>query len=131
MKTPITDIPGIGPATAEALAAGGFVSAEAIANSDVASLSSVPGFGPVRSERTIAAAKAILPFLEMDPVPRKKAMKVKPAPVKKDKLKAKSAKKKKEKSKKFDKKTSKKKKAKKDSKKSSKKPSKKGKKKKK
>lgn len=93
MKTPITDIPGIGPATAEALVAGGFASAESIATSEIADLSSVPGFGPVRAARLIAAAIAIVPVKKSKPVAKKKVAKVKPKSKNTDKLKAKSSKK--------------------------------------
>lgn len=59
MSTPITDITGIGPAAAATLAKHGFDSAEAVASSDVESLCSVPGFGAVRAQGVIQAAKAI------------------------------------------------------------------------
>ncbi len=60
MPTPVTQISGIGPSTAELLRASGFRSAEKIASSDAKSLSAVPGFGPVRAQATIAAAKALV-----------------------------------------------------------------------
>ncbi len=59
MKTPLTDITGIGPAAATMLTKYGFDSAEAIASSDVESLCVVPGFGPVRAQGVILAAKAV------------------------------------------------------------------------
>ena len=57
MPTPITEIPGIGPSTAETLKVSGFKSCEKIASSTVEALCAVSGFGPTRAKATIAAAK--------------------------------------------------------------------------
>ena len=56
MPTPVTAIPGIGPATADLLGKNGFTSAESIAETSVEKLSLVPGFGEIRAANTIKAA---------------------------------------------------------------------------
>ena len=56
MPTPVTAIPGIGPATADLLGKHGFTSAESIAETSVEKLSLVPGFGEIRAVNTIKAA---------------------------------------------------------------------------
>lgn len=56
MPTALTSISGIGPAAAELLKQHDFKSAEDIANTTVAQLSAVPGFGEIRSQSTINAA---------------------------------------------------------------------------
>ena len=60
MSTPLTEIPGIGPAAAAVLKEKGFKNAEAIAKASPTALGAVPGFGPVRTGQTIAAAIALL-----------------------------------------------------------------------
>ena len=59
MSTPITDITGIGPATADILSEQGYKSAEDLAATNVKTLCAVPGFGPIKAKSTIAAAKKI------------------------------------------------------------------------
>lgn len=60
MKTPITDIVGIGSSAAAILAKHGFQSAEDIAASDVNALCAVPGFGPVRAKTILAEAVKVV-----------------------------------------------------------------------
>lgn len=93
MKTPITEISGIGPATADALVACGFASVEAIAASDVASLCVVPGFGLARAQRVIAAAKALKAAAKPEPKAKAASAPVKSSEAKVDKLKTKKSKK--------------------------------------
>ena len=59
MSTAITEISGIGPATAKVLQEGGFATAESIASSSVAALTAVPGFGLIRAKNVVAAAKKV------------------------------------------------------------------------
>ena len=60
MATPLTEIPGIGPSTAEILQAQGFDSAETLAASTVEKVSEVPGFGTLRATAVIRAANELL-----------------------------------------------------------------------
>jgi len=75
MSTPITDIAGIGPAAAAVLSENGYYSAEDIASTDVESLCSAPGFGPVRASAAIAAAIKITPTKKTSPSKPKKKKK--------------------------------------------------------
>ena len=59
MPTPLTEIPGIGPSTAEVLQANGFDSAETLAASTVEKISEVPGFGTSRATTVLEAARQI------------------------------------------------------------------------
>lgn len=69
----LTQISGIGPATADVLTSNGFDSVQAIANATVAALSRVPGFGPARAAVVIGAAKAALSVPEAsEPTPSAK-----------------------------------------------------------
>lgn len=77
MKTPITEIPGIGPSTAETLAAHGFASVEDIAASDIESLSKVPGFGRVKAGRAIVTAITLVPVVQPETNTKKKPTAVK------------------------------------------------------
>ena len=56
----LTQISGIGPATAGVLESNGFVSVQAIAQAAEAELATVPGFGSARAATIIAAARAVL-----------------------------------------------------------------------
>lgn len=64
MSTPLTEIPGIGPSTAEVLQAHGFDSAETLAASAVKKVSEVPGFGEIRAAAVLKAANAIVDIEE-------------------------------------------------------------------
>jgi len=61
MKPAITDIAGIGPAAATALAEHGFSSIKSLATSSVEALAAVPGFSTARAAKVIAAATELLP----------------------------------------------------------------------
>ena len=61
MKPAITDISGIGPASASVLAEHGFSSIESLATTTVKALAAVPGFSAARAAKVIAAAGALLP----------------------------------------------------------------------
>ena len=56
MTTPLTDLPGIGPATSQLFVEAGFTTIESIANADPANLAQVKGIGPHRAValRTVA-----------------------------------------------------------------------------
>jgi NAD-dependent DNA ligase len=56
MTTPILDVKGIGPATAERLSAAGITTAEALAATTVRELADIPGFGAIRAKQIIAQA---------------------------------------------------------------------------
>lgn len=60
MPIALTRIPGIGPSTAKVLIENGFKSAQQLADSTIAQLAAVPGFGAARASRTINAAIASL-----------------------------------------------------------------------
>jgi predicted RecB family nuclease len=60
MSTPLTNIKGIGPSTAEDLQAHGIESTEDLANASVSEISAVPGFGAVRAQQIKEAAAALL-----------------------------------------------------------------------
>jgi NAD-dependent DNA ligase len=59
-KQQITNIPGIGAATARVLVDAGFPSVEAIAKASEDKLAVVPGFGPSRAAVVIAAARDLV-----------------------------------------------------------------------
>lgn len=59
MSTPLTEVPGIGPSTAEVLQANGFDSAETLAASTLEKISEVPGFGASRATAVLEAARNI------------------------------------------------------------------------
>ena len=59
-EAPLTQIPGIGPATAQTLTKSGFGSVEAIARASAGDLAKVQGFGQVRASVVIAAAQAMM-----------------------------------------------------------------------
>lgn len=61
MKPTIIDIPGIGPAAAEALAEHRIKTLAGLAHASVEKVSAVPGFSEARATKVIAAAKALLP----------------------------------------------------------------------
>tara|TARA_R110002111_G_scaffold12219_1_gene36389 strand:- start:109 stop:510 length:402 start_codon:yes stop_codon:yes gene_type:complete len=69
MSTAITDITGIGPSIAKTLAENGFHTAEDIAVTDVDTLCTIPGIGPVKAKATIAAAAAMVTFDAIEPEP--------------------------------------------------------------
>lgn len=56
----LTQISGIGPATARVLTENGFATVEAVATATSAGLARVPGFGSARAAVVIAAAKSLL-----------------------------------------------------------------------
>ncbi len=58
--TEITEIKGLGPATAKVFAKGGFSTVGDIARATVADLATVPGVGEVRASSLIGAARAML-----------------------------------------------------------------------
>lgn len=60
MSTPLVHIPGVGPATARALRAAGFDTAESIAGANVGALTTVPGIGLVRAEMIHTSAQRLL-----------------------------------------------------------------------
>ena len=61
MNSAITDITGIGPAAATALAEHGFTSLKSIATTTVEKLSAVPGFSEARAAKVIVSAAELLP----------------------------------------------------------------------
>ena len=75
MGKTITDIPGIGPSTAEVLAKNGFKTLQQIAGSTVEKLAAVPGFGMIRAARVIKLANALptAPVTKSSPVARTRA----------------------------------------------------------
>ncbi len=77
MNTPLTQIEGVGPAMANALASNGYAFAEDVAGCDLESLCTVPGIGAVRGEKLLAAAKSLVahekPVDKMKPAKDKKA----------------------------------------------------------
>jgi hypothetical protein len=60
MSSAITDITGIGPAAAAALAEKGIKSLRSLARASVERVSTVPGFSPARAQKVIAAAAELL-----------------------------------------------------------------------
>lgn len=56
MVSCVTNVAGIGPSTAALLTEHGIESAEALANSPLERLLSIPGFGPARAQSVLAAA---------------------------------------------------------------------------
>ena len=112
MATPLTEIPGIGPSTAEILQAQGFDSAETLAASTVEKVSEVPGFGRLRATAVIRAANELVNTTATESAESKNAKDESKASTKKDKKKKQKDKAKKGKGK--DKKKKKKKKDKKD-----------------
>ena len=60
MSTPLTDVSGIGPSTAEILQAHGIESAEALATASISEITAVPGFSDFRATRVQEAAAALL-----------------------------------------------------------------------
>ena len=91
MSTPVTEISGIGHATADILKEHGFGTAESIATSAASALAVVPGFGPIRSKNVIAAAKKVASAAKKSTAGKAKAKKKKaPKSSPKSKSKAKS-----------------------------------------
>ncbi|MEA3548185.1 MAG: helix-hairpin-helix domain-containing protein [Thermodesulfobacteriota bacterium] len=60
MKKKLTDIPGIGPATAVIMDEQGFTTILDVANATPDMLTAMPGFGIIRANRIIAAAQKLL-----------------------------------------------------------------------
>jgi hypothetical protein len=60
MKTSITEVAGVGPVAAKALAEHGINSVEDLARTDPVQLSTVPGFGIIRAKQCVAAATALV-----------------------------------------------------------------------
>lgn len=56
----LTEIPGIGPATAKTLSESGFSTVDDIARASTVSLATVPGFGEARAAAVITAAQSLL-----------------------------------------------------------------------
>ena len=87
MATPLTEIPGIGPSTAEILQTQGFDSAETLAASTVEKVSEVPGFGSLRASAVIRAANELLNINTTENAESKTAKTKNKASPKKDKKK--------------------------------------------
>jgi predicted RecB family nuclease len=60
MNPTITDVPGIGPTTAEALAEHRIKTVRALANASLEKIAAVPGFSEARAAKVKAAAAALL-----------------------------------------------------------------------
>jgi nucleotidyltransferase/DNA polymerase involved in DNA repair len=60
MHNPLLQVKGVGPATAEHLAAAGITTIEALAAVTVEQLAGFPGFGDLRARQVIAHAEALL-----------------------------------------------------------------------
>ena len=60
MKKKLTDIPGIGPATAVIMDEQGFTNILDVANATPEMMTELPGFGIIRANRIIAAAQKLL-----------------------------------------------------------------------
>jgi hypothetical protein len=60
MNPTITDVPGIGPATAEALAEHRIKTLRALASASLEKIAAVPGFSEARAAKVKAAAAALL-----------------------------------------------------------------------
>jgi hypothetical protein len=67
MKQSLTDITGIGPATADILSQHGFSNIELIARATVIELITVPGFSEIRANSVIQHAQSLLPVVENVP----------------------------------------------------------------
>ena len=67
MKPTIIDIPGIGPAAAEALAEHRINTLSGLARASVEMVSAVPGFSEARAAKVIAAANQLLPTPDETP----------------------------------------------------------------
>ena len=64
MPTDLTDVSGIGSATAEIFKNNGIRSVEDLASADIKDVLAIPGFGESRAAEVIAAAKMIVVDLE-------------------------------------------------------------------
>ena len=93
MKQVITDITGIGPAAAAALAEQGFSSLKALAKASVEQVSAVPGFSAARAQKVIAAAAELLATSTAETTTADRPEKVRKDKKKKDKKKGKKGKK--------------------------------------
>jgi NAD-dependent DNA ligase len=60
MGKTISDIPGIGPSTAEVMAKNGYKTVQQIAETTAEKLGGVPGFGMIRATRVIKLANEVL-----------------------------------------------------------------------
>ncbi len=58
-RAALTEVPGVGVATAETLVEHGFADVRSVAAADAGDLGRVPGFGPVRAAAVKAAAEAL------------------------------------------------------------------------
>jgi hypothetical protein len=98
----LTEIPGVGDATATTLGESGFPDVEAVARASEKELAAAPGFGPLRAATVIAAARAVLAASDTsaDEKPGKKRKDKKNKDKKKDKKKKKKREKNKTKKKK-------------------------------
>ena len=67
MNPTIIDIPGIGPAAAEALAEHRIKTVAGLARASVEKVSAVPGFSEARAAKVIAAANQLLPTPDKTP----------------------------------------------------------------
>lgn len=93
MATPVIDIVGVGPHSANVLMAHGYKSAEHVVKATVEELADVPGFGPARAKNVLTAARELLKTGATEPTETKKKN------TKKDKAKKKTKKADKKKSK--------------------------------
>jgi len=66
-NTELTEITGIGEATAGVLNRAGFKSAEDIADAAIEDISAVPGFGYMRAQRTRVAARELVGSTDAEP----------------------------------------------------------------
>jgi NAD-dependent DNA ligase len=73
MKPAIIDIPGIGPAAAEALAEHRVKSLASLARASVETISAIPGFSEARAAKVIAAAAELLALTGNTPPVKDKA----------------------------------------------------------
>jgi NAD-dependent DNA ligase len=90
----LTQISGIGPATARTLAVNGFSTIKEVAGATAGQLAQVPGFGAARAAAVIAAAKSLLKTAEAPETGKGKKKKRKGKGKKKEKKKEKKGKKK-------------------------------------
>lgn len=90
MNTPIIEISGVGPQTAEALSQNGYTSAEDLALATEKDLLNIKGFGAVRARKIIEAASELVHAISIKPKTQK-SVDTSAAPKKKKKSAKKSA----------------------------------------
>ena len=91
MRTPLSQIKGIGASTAKTLMTAGIKTAEDLASASIAQIAAVPGFGETRAQRVKEAAAAAIGSKESAPV---EPVAVEGKPVEQEKQKKKKDKKK-------------------------------------